>query len=99
MPEGVSCVGEACLASCTDPTACVQTDVVEPENCGQDDAPPCLPRLPRCKEDGDPIECPGYDIRPFYDLSQPAELDGVSNDSYGRSNTEHGFNNSRRAAQ
>jgi hypothetical protein len=88
LAEGASCVGDACLADCSNPMGCVQTDVVEAENCGEQGMPPCLPRLPRCKEDGDPIECPGYDIRPFYDVSKPAELDQVSNDTYGRSNTE-----------
>lgn len=84
----LSCVGESCLADCTDPEKCVQPDVIEPADCGEGQAPPCLPRLPRCKEDGDPVECPGHDIRPLYNVDVPAELDEVSNETYGRSNTE-----------
>lgn len=87
LPEAVSCVGDSCLADCSEPMGCVQTAVVEAENCGEGGSP-CLPRLPRCKDDGDPIGCPGYDIRPLYDLSEPAEPDQVPNDTFGRGNTE-----------
>jgi hypothetical protein len=88
LPGEASCVGDSCLADCSDPMGCLQTAVTEAENCGQEGAPACLPRLPRCKEDGDPIECPGYDIRPLYDLSKPAEPDQVPNDTFGRTNAE-----------
>ena len=82
LSQEQSCVGDACLAACTE-VGCEQPQVSE-VNCEEEGAP-CLPR---CKEDGDPIDCPGYDIRPLYSLAMPAEPDQVSNDTYGRSNTE-----------
>jgi hypothetical protein len=78
----LGCVGESCLASCSD-RSCEQRPVPPPA-CEAEGAP-CLPR---CEADGDAVDCPGYDIRPLYSLVEPAELDQVSNDSYGRANTE-----------
>ena len=87
LAENARCLGEECLATCSESGSCVQAPPAPIDDCSAADMPcvPLAPRVPRCEDDGDPIECPGYDIRPVYSLEEPAEPDAVSNDTYGRS--------------
>lgn len=80
----VACLGDTCRGAC-DETGC-ENRAPDEVDCGPD-APHTKLCIPACKDDGDPVECTGYHVRPVIDPSS-AEYDEVSNASYGNAYTE-----------
>lgn len=85
------CIGDSCLGTCTD-DGCVNRppdvdwndrDAVN----GYCEKHPTY-CIPTCADDGDPLECPGYDVHPGVDTAASSEPDQITNENYGHSYVE-----------
>jgi len=89
----VVCEGDACLGTCDDGGVdgsagpCHNAPPLVDDSDADAVAAYCTayPKycVPPCADDGDPIECPGYDVHPSMDRSQNSEPDQITNENYG----------------
>ena len=85
------CIGRSCLGKCTD-AGCVNrpadvdwNDEVAVNQYCADHPTYCVPP---CADDGDPLECPGYDVHPGVDKEASSEPDQITQEVYGRDYVE-----------
>ncbi len=89
------CLGDECLGTCDEPGAdgspglCHnQPPLVDDTSAEAVDAF-CAKNpyfcVPACPDDGDPLECPEFDVHPSMDRAQNSEPDQITNENYGHS--------------
>jgi len=91
----IVCDGDACLGSCDDTGEpgnagpCHNRPPLVDDTDAEAVAAYCTayPKycVPACADDGDPIECPGYDVHPSMDRALNSEPDQITNENYGHS--------------
>jgi hypothetical protein len=66
------CHNQLPIVDDSDPAAVAEYCDVNPSWC-----------VPACPDDGDPVECPEYDVHPSMDRAQNSEPDQITNENYG----------------